>query len=121
MSNAKAVSPDIEIELGGKTRKLVFDMWAFCLVEETTGKNALNGEIFENPGAKDVVTLLWAGLQKHHRDLERQTVAHMLDLNNLADVINSLGEAFKNATGAVEAGDRSEEPEKNAPEPQTEK
>ena len=86
MSNAEKMNPAVELKLGDKTLKIVFDLWAFCLIEEQTGKNAINGEAFQNPSANDLVTLIWAGVQKHHQELQRKEIAHYMDLQNVQEL-----------------------------------
>lgn len=95
--SAKKASPDVEIELGGVRRKIVFNMWAFCQLETATGKNALSGEIWEQPSATDIVTLLWAALQQEEPSLTIEEVGRMMPFSKLSAVSDALKSAFESA------------------------
>ena len=97
------VSPGVEVKIGGKARKLVFNMWAFYLLEKETGKNVLQGEVFSNPTAKDILTLVWAGLQSSEK-ISLEDLGKMIDFSNLAEISKAITEAFQQA--AVPEGEK---------------
>ncbi len=97
--NGEKAAPGVPFMLGGKERKLVFDLWAFRLLEKETGKNALGGEMFEKLSANDLLVLTWAAIQSDEK-LSIEQVGHMLslaDLPRLADVIKLAFEQAKPA------------------------
>lgn len=102
MTNLKKASPGVEIEIGGKVRKLIFNMRAFMLLEKATGKNALNGEIFGSPSVTDLITLTWAALQHGEEDLRPsiEDVADWITFEDFAKLTEGIKEAFDEATPA---------------------
>lgn len=92
-SSLEKVLPEIEIELGGKTRKLTFGFLALCLLEDKTGKNALNGEAFGNISANTVGTLIWAGLQEQE-EIPFKDVLKMMKLQDLQKYSEAIQKAF---------------------------
>jgi hypothetical protein len=97
------VSPGVEVKIGGKVRKLVFNMWAFYLLERETGKNVLQGELFSSPTSSDILTLLWAGLQSTEK-VSIEDLGKMVELSDLPDISKAITEAFQQA--AVPEGEK---------------
>lgn len=96
MSNVNKVAPGVTFTLGGKERKLVFDFWAFYLLEKETGKNALNGEIFNNLSASSLLILTWAAVQSDEK-LTLEEVGRMLTLVDLPALSKAIEQAFEQA------------------------
>lgn len=94
--NAEKANPGVPFMLGGKERKLVFDLWAFRLLEKETGKNALGGEMFENLTANDLLVLTWAAIQSDEK-LTLEQVGHMLTLADLPRLSDAIKLAFEQA------------------------
>lgn len=90
------VAPGVVFTLGGKKRKLVFDMWAFYLLEKETGKNALAGEMFEKISATDLLILTWAAVQSEEK-LTLEQVGHMLTLVDIPALADAIKLAFEQA------------------------
>lgn len=97
--NGEKASPGVSFTLGGKERKLVFDMWAFYLLEKETGKNALGGEMFQSLTATDLLVLTWASIQGSEKFTLEQ-VGHMLTLVDLPKLAEAIKEAFDQAKPA---------------------
>lgn len=110
MNNIEKVSPGVEIQLGGKTRKLIFNMWAFYLLEKATGKNALAGEVFMNPTATDLLTLVWAALQ-HEEKVTIEEVGGMFSLQDIPEISRAIQKAFAQASPPSEDEQKKEKPE----------
>lgn len=98
MAGVEKVSPGVDLDIGGKTRKLVFTMRAFMLLEKATGKNALNGEIFGDPSCTDLVTLTWAALQHDPEKPSIDTVADWLEFSDFPKLSAAIQKAFEQAT-----------------------
>lgn len=102
MTTVDKVAPEVEIELGGKKRKLIFDFWSFCLLEKATGRNSLSGEMFTKPSATEIVTLVWAALQSTEK-LSIEEVGKMLSFKNMPMVTEAIQKAFDMSSIPVEA------------------
>lgn len=113
MSNIDKVGQGVEIELGGKIRHLVFDMWAFYLLERETGKNALNGELFTQPSATELVTLVWAAVQGSEK-LSMEQVGRMMPFSKLPDITKAIQIAFSHAAAPEDSLKKSPDAEVEA-------
>lgn len=120
MTNIDKAAPGVEIEIGGKKRKLVFDMWAFYLLEKETGKNAISGEIFTKPSATDIIVLIWAALQ-HEEKISLEAVGRMMSLTNLPVVTAAIQKAFDQVAIPVDALKKSQADVEQPSEAQPEK
>lgn len=109
--NADKAVPGVLFTLGGKNRRLVFDMWAFYLLEKETGKNALAGEMFQSLTATDLLVLTWAAVQSEEK-LTIEQVGKMLSLSDLP----ALAEAIKQAFEQVKPAENPEAKNENAAE-----
>ncbi|MBP2653355.1 MAG: hypothetical protein H6Q73_924 [Firmicutes bacterium] len=108
----------VEIELGGKTRKLKFDYNALCEVEAKAGKSVIQLMSADNLGFGAVRALLYGGLIWQDRGLTMDRLGQMLSeyMSNggsLGDLMAKISEAL-NASGLFgkpmqsdEAGDES--------------
>jgi len=96
MSADKAV-PGVVVTIGGKERRLIFDFWAFFLIEKQTGKNALNGEMFTQPSVSDILTLLWAGLQTTEK-ISMEDLGHMINFKDMPVLSEAIKQAFDQAS-----------------------
>lgn len=99
MTNSEKALPEVEIDFLGEKKKLVFSTLAFCLLEEITGKNALDGETWRNPDARMRTALVWAGLQTNYPDITLDQVRRSLPISGLKDVMDAVLKAFSNASG----------------------
>lgn len=99
METSKAI-PEIEITWKGEPKKLVFSCFAFAMIEEKTGVNALHGQVFANPDVRTLTTLLWAGLLSTMPDLTLDDVRHTIGLRELNDILVKLLEAFQRSSPA---------------------
>jgi hypothetical protein len=91
----------IENADGGKFEvnfKLSFDFNALALVEEKTGLNALSGEVFSKPSARNTVVLFWAAIQENHPEYAGEEGLHavgsLLGLGNAKDALSAVNAAF---------------------------
>lgn len=98
MANAEKAMPSTKIELAGNHYKLHFDFEAFCLLEEMTGINALDGEVWEKPSASTLSTLLWAAMQRHHPELSVKDVRKKISFGDMPKLSEALVEAFEKAS-----------------------
>lgn len=95
-------SPDVPLTLGGKQFTLKFGLRAFLTLQREFGlKNAeeVQAHIANNTGDMDLmITVVWAALQTHHRDVSKDDLIDYLDGDNLATVASSLSTAMAAAT-----------------------
>lgn len=105
MTNPEKALPEVELELWGATKKLVFSVQAFCILEETTGKNALDGDNYSNPDARTLSALLWAGLITHHKDISLDFVRSNLSLKQLMSLYPTILKAFNRASSEEKKSD----------------
>lgn len=105
MAHLDKASPGISITLtppgsAPVVKHLVFDMWAFSLIEKETGKNALNGELFSNPSAQELLVLIWAGIQ-HEGECSLKEVGQAFSIKQLEDYVPAIQKAFEQASGVT--------------------
>lgn len=98
MSNLDKIIPESEIEFDGEKKKLVFSTYAFCLLEEKTGKNALDAQVWINADLRTLSTIIWAGLQTHHPEITLDQVRTKLSVRELTGNLGAILEAFKKAS-----------------------
>lgn len=98
--NSNKALPEIEIDFAGEKKKLVFSTLAFCLLEDLTGKNALDGEIWNKPDVRLLTTLLWAGLKTNHPEITLEEVRGKIALPDLLPLYGTIISAFQRASGA---------------------
>lgn len=71
------------IKLGGKVRTFRFRVRAWEAFEKQSGRNVLTGNVLENLGLQEIVTLAWAGLLHEDPELTRDEFGDMLGLREL--------------------------------------
>jgi hypothetical protein len=98
MSNASKALPEVEIDFGGETKKLIFSTLAFCLLEDATGKNALDGETWAKPDMRLMTTMLWAGLRTHNKELTLDEVREKLSVADLMKSYQAIIKSFAQAS-----------------------
>lgn len=113
MPNVSRAIPEIEIEFGGEQKRFVFSTLAFCLLEEVTGKNALDGEMWEKPNVTLLTTMIWAALQEPKPgggyigptlDEVRMKISHA----GLLELYANIGEAFSRSSPGADVQKKSE-------------
>ena len=83
-SNAsKALQSDAKITLGGKEYGLKYNLYSFCKLDEATGKNIFDGDIFDTVRPKDMVALLWAGIINDAPEMTIDDVGKMVELKDV--------------------------------------
>ena len=100
--NANKAIPEVEIEFGGEKKKLLFSTQAFCLLEDLTGKNALDGETWEKPDVRLLTTMLWAALKTYDPGLTLEAVRTKIGLGDLLKLYGSIIEGFGRASPGEE-------------------
>lgn len=98
----------ITLELGGKIRRLRYDLNAIAEIGERLDINVrlsnLGADLLERElPLKAVRTILWAGLVHEDAELTEQTVGSWVDQDNLAEVMERFFGLF-GGTGAVMLG-----------------
>lgn len=91
MNNVKQNGIKVELD---KERTLLFDLNAFCELEEAYGDINKAFKELEKMSFKAIRKLLHTGLIHEDEKLTEKQVGNMLSIENLADVANKLVEAF---------------------------
>lgn len=88
---------DIPIELAGQNYTLRFGMIAIVTLSEAwkVSEAEVEGRMAK-AGLKDLVTIIWAGLQTHHPELTERQVLGWLDDGGV-DALELATKAFQNA------------------------
>lgn len=116
MSNADKALPELEIEFAGEKKKLVFSTAAFCILEDVTGKNALDGETWSKPDTRLLTVMLWAGLKAYDPALTLEEVRGKLSMADLTNSYRLILSAFGRASPSSDEK-KSEEVNPNPPNP----
>lgn len=80
-----------------KERHLVFDLNAFCEIEDKFGSITEAFKSLENVSMKALRTLLWAGLVHEDENLTEKEVGKLIDLSNISELANAVAEAMNAA------------------------
>lgn len=101
-SNAEKAAPGIEITVGGKTHSLKYTLWSFCKIDEVTGKNPLDGATWASVSPKDILVLLWAGLQHEEPPPSLEELGRQISLAEIKDIAPAIQQAFGQSSPTVE-------------------
>jgi hypothetical protein len=108
MSNLDKAKPAVAIELGGRVRRVVFDLWAISIIEEERGEKFLLE--LKNLTIPKLLFLLWASLVSDSPELDGATSEdRRIAQKKVVDWVNASGlqikqiskvvlEAFKNSS-----------------------
>lgn len=81
----------------GTTRNLYFDFNSFVELEERTGRQLLNGELFNMKSAKDIRLLLYVGLIHEAPDLTPHDVGKLINMRNIHAIEKAIRQAIDGA------------------------
>ena len=123
----KKQNQGVEVELGGQTRTMRFDLNAFAEIEEMFGsiEDAMNA--LEKGSIKSVRALLWASLIHEETDengdpkITPKQVGSWINLSQLNELAQKLGEAIQAALPEDAQGEEGENPLEKAQEVQEKK
>lgn len=108
MSGAKPATADVQMTVGGKAYTLRYSVRALAALQDhfrlaslTAVQQRLSAP--DSWGARDIVAIIWAGLQTHHRDLTMDDVMDLVDEAGL-DAISSVAGAAFDAAAPPEDG-----------------
>jgi len=104
--NADKAIPEIEIEIGGKVRKLVFSCNAACLIEQVLGIEVLTGEWAKKPGFREVRAFLWGMLKADEPKLTLEEVGGWLNRDNIVAAGKAIIDAYVKAMATPEAAEK---------------
>ena len=99
MANAKKVNPTTEVVLAGQPYKMKFGMKAIIALDRAYGINLMDQEKAAGIEMTPLMLtkILWAGLQRHHRDLTLEDVEDLLDDSDQEEINNAVKDAFSHA------------------------
>ena len=86
-----------------KERHLVYDMNAFCELEERFGTIQQAMEELQKGSLKAIRTALWAGLVHEDEGLTEKQVGSMIGVVDLKDVAKAMAEAIQAALPEADA------------------
>lgn len=98
MTNAEKAQGEVEIEVLGEKRKLVFGTLAFCLLEEVTGIDVLAGDLWKSLNTTVTSALLWAGLKVGGLDMSLEDFRKKVPLNQLRELRSAITSGMERAT-----------------------
>lgn len=82
-----SLDQDVKVKFGGKEYTLRLTNLAIARFEEMTDKTFLEwGANLDNPSFGDLLALLWAGLQKHHKGITYEALGE--DMITPAELMN---------------------------------
>lgn len=84
----------VTINLGGKDRKIKFDLGIMSDYEDLTGDNALVDDIFPRMSAKKLIRLLYVVLKVNEPDIKLDDIGKMITGHNIKDILAKVIEAF---------------------------
>lgn len=94
-------SPDVPLVIGGKQFQLRFGLRAFLTLQREFGlkdANEVQAQIANNTGDLELmITVVWAAMQTHHKDVSKDDLIDMLDGEDLTKVAASLSTAMRAA------------------------
>jgi len=88
---------EVKITLGGKQRKLIFDLNAQVEFEGITGYNTLQEDFMSKLNARDVRAFMWACTRTNHPDLTIEEVGSWIHPGNMEQVFTALKQAWEAA------------------------
>jgi hypothetical protein len=104
--NGDRANPVVELEIGGKVRKLLFTVNAACLIEKELGREVLTGLFQTGNGYREIRAVMWAMLKHAEPSLTLEQVGGWLELPRFSDYIKALLEAYSKAFPATEAEEK---------------
>lgn len=107
MANPKKGEAVATVAAGAFT--LAFDLGACAAIEGAMGGKPFQDVLAqldsETPSVTALLTVLWAGLQKHHK-LSREDVGHLVSMDELGIWGEAIGQAFETGTPEAPASTR---------------
>ena len=101
MTNADKARPGVQIELD-RQRTVLYDLNAYCLMEENAGGKFLSGIDWNQIGARDLRLLLWAGLVHEDPSLTAADVGKMIDMARVPEIMDRVQQALTNSVPQTE-------------------
>lgn len=101
----KSGGTSVKAVLGGKEYNLIFDMNAFCDMEEKYGSIDAGMEALVEGKIKDIRFLFWVLLRHDDDEITERQAAKMLTLQNMSDIIPLITKAL---TAAMPESDPNE-------------
>lgn len=83
------------LKLGGKERRIIFDLNALCDLEEKYGDiYGVLDNLGKSPKMRDIRYLLFIGLKQDDESLTEKEVGQLITLKNMNEVVDSIGKAL---------------------------
>ena len=97
-SNAsKAIAEGIKVTIGGEEHFLRYTLWSFVKIDEATGRNPLEGATWESPRPKDILVLIWAGLQHEQTPPSIEQLGQKISLSQIKELGDQIRVAMAQA------------------------
>lgn len=95
--DAEKVQPAVEMELGGKLRKLIFSVNAACLIEQELGREILSGAFFKGMGFRELRATLYGMMYWQDKTLTLDQVGCLMQFDKFPEYFKSILEAYQRA------------------------
>lgn len=97
---------EVALKSGGKVYTLLFDINTLCEIEEALDVPLSQMGAVLNDGAKlsTIRTMVWAGLQNHHPEIDLKAAGAIIAGADLAEVSKAIGEGLVAALPKSEGG-----------------
>lgn len=92
---AKVKSNPIEVQLD-KTRHLRYTLGSFAYLEETYGDIDTAFNAMEKGSMTAIIDIIYAGLIHEDDTLTKKQVSHMIDMDNMNDIVEQITKAMGN-------------------------
>lgn len=122
MNQDQKANQDQKFEINGKVYTLRFSIKAMAVLQDHYGVKSIQevGKRMSDQsslGIPDFVAIMWAGLQRHHPEMTKESVLDLLDDLGMESMQGILGDAVyagmpseQEATEKAEASDRPTNP-----------
>lgn len=100
--NSDKAQADVELEIGGRVRKLLFTVNAACVAERELGREILTGKFFSKLGFLELRALLFAMLLHEEKSLTIDQVGSWMTFADFGKYINAIIKAYKLAMPDVD-------------------
>lgn len=106
-----------EIELKDGTHKVIFDMNAFCELEELYGDIKIALESFKTRPISALRSFVYVILKNEGREVKLQEAGSLIDMSKIEPIVEVIGKAIEEAMPNTENIEVDEEDESNQVSP----
>lgn len=104
--NSDKAKAEVELDIGGRVRRLVFSVNAACLVERELGREVLSGSFFKQMGFVEIRALLWGMIKGEEPTVTVEQVGSWMQFPRFGEYIKAIIEAYRRAMPEAEADEK---------------